>query len=318
MKMRFATLALLVVILALVSSTFAQDATLRYKWIKGDEARYRISQLSNITMSGLPGIGEMTMETNMIQVVRMTVDDVAADGGVTLRQTFESVRIEQNSPIGKTVFDSTAKDPAADPTLAAIMSTMVGESVVMVLAPSGAVLKVDGMSRILEKMTGALPQSPVTAPLVNQLKASLSDDAMRSVTEQGFAIFPNHPVKVGETWTSQFQMNNPILGRLNSERSSTLKGIENSNGASVAHIAVTLAMKQGADSVPPGILGVSAKMGDSETQGEILFDVAKGRVQRSSLKSETPMSISLDAPGAGAINAKSIVRTTMVMEIVEK
>ena len=124
------------------------------------------------------------------------------------------------------------------------------------------------------------------------------------MTDQGFAVLPDHPVKVGETWTSQLEVNNPILGKMTTARTSTLKSIENTSGAPVAHIAITVATKAGADSASPSILGVSAKIGDSESQGEILFDVTKGRVQTSSLRSETPMSISLDATGAGGINAR--------------
>src|SRR5437879_5739485 len=83
-----------------VGSVFGQDVTLQYRWTKGDEVSYRFVQQSTTTVSGLPGRGEMTVETSMSQVLRTTVDDVAADRTATLRYIYESARWEMKSPMG--------------------------------------------------------------------------------------------------------------------------------------------------------------------------------------------------------------------------
>ena len=46
----------------------------------------------------------------MSQVFRTIVEDVAADGTATLSLVIESVRMEIDSPLGKSVFDSSSKD----------------------------------------------------------------------------------------------------------------------------------------------------------------------------------------------------------------
>ena len=310
-----------VAVLVGVSSAYGQDATLRYGWVKGEEFRYRLSQQGTTTITGLPGIGEMTADQSNVQVFRLTVEDVAADGSATLRQTFESVRLETNSPAGKVVFDSSAADKPIDPIAAAMgmtMSAMIGESITIVLVPTGAVIKIEGVSRIFDKVLKTLPQNPATAQTVSLLKGIMSDDAMRSAFEQSFVTFPDHVVKPGETWTGQFKMSNPMFGSLTTTRTSTFRGVESSSGTSMARITAMIAMKQDPEASPSGPTGMTAKLADSTGEGEILFDIAKGHVQKTSFKSEMPMTMSVTGPAGGQINSQSLVRNTITMEIVEK
>jgi hypothetical protein len=321
MRFRIGTSARLIAILVGVSTAYAQDTTLRYRWVKGDDVRYRLTQQGNTTITGLPGIGEATMEQSSVQVFRLTVEDVAADGSATLRQTFESVRMEMSSPAGKTVFDSAEADKPTDPIAAMMgttMSAMIGESITIVLMPTGAVTKVEGMSRILDKVMDTVPRNPVAVQIFSQLRGIMSDDAMRGVFEQSFLNFPDHAFKANETWTGQFKMSNPMFGALTTTRTSTLKGIESSNGTSIARIGVTIAIRQDAEASPSGPSWMTATLGDGNGDGEILFDISKGRVQKTSFKTEMPVTMSLPGPAGSQINAQSLVRSTVTMEVVEK
>ena len=321
MRMRLAILAMPLVVIAGVVSASGQDATLRYRWIKGDETRYRFSQQASTTMSGLPGLGEMTIGQTMVQVVRNTVQDVTADNTAIVRQTFESIRLEANSPAGRTVFDSTAPDKPSDSptaTVAAMMSAMVGESITLAIAPSGTILRVEGMTAIFDKAMKALPpQGPATAPVFDQLKRAMNDDTFRGMVEQGFGFFPERSVKVGDTWTSQSDVMNPLLGRITTVRTYRLDRIESREGASLAHIAVTLAMKQTGPAAT-AIPGINAAMEEGKSTGEIVFDATKGRVQQATFSSEMPMNLSIGPPGTDPVSAKGLVRTTLTMELVEK
>jgi Family of unknown function (DUF6263) len=252
----------------------------------------------------------------------MTVEKVAADGSVTLRQTFESIQVEQSTPAGKTAFDSTApKDSQSGNTLGTIMSAIVGESVTIVLAPNGSVNRVDGMSRIMDKAFSSVAQDPLVAQFMGQFKAGLSDESMASTFGQSFVIFPERALKTGDTWTGQVQMNNPVIGKVNSVTTYTLKTIDKANGSTIARIGQTLSQKQETDSStasPLDALGVSMKMGESKSQGEILFDVSRGRLQRTSSESETQMSMSMKNSAIGDLDMTGLTRNTTLMELVEK
>jgi hypothetical protein len=320
MRIRVVPLAFFVAVIAGEVAASAQDATLRYRWVKGDEVRYRLSQQSSTTMSGLPGVGEMTADQSIVQVVRVVVQDVAADGTATLRETFESIRLEANSPAGKTVFDSTLPDKPTEPaaaTMAAMASAMIGESVTVVMAPTGGTTKVEGMTAILEKAMKALPPGPATAMVAQQMRAGLGDEAIRGIIEQGFGMFPERTLKAGDTWTTQSDMTNPLVGRMTAVRTYRLDALDGQSGVSVARIAVTLGMKQtgpAASTLP----GLSAKLEESTSTGEILFDATKGHLLRTSFSGETPMNLSFTPPGGDAVTAKGLVRNKLTMEIVEK
>jgi len=320
MGMRNATLAFLIAVFAGVSPASGQDTTLRYQWVKGDEVRYRVSQQTSVTMSGLPGLGDMTLGMTMVQVVRMAVQDVAADGTATLRETFDSIRMEQNSPFGRTVFDSASPEKPADPgsvTLGTVMTTMVGESVTIVVGPNGAVTRVEGMSVLADKAVNALPPGPAAGVIAEQLKGFLSDESIRSMMGQNFVTFVDRPLKPGDTWTSQFEQANPLFGRVSATQTFTLSSVESRNGAVLAHIAVQVAMKQAGAATSP-IGGLSIKFDDSQSTGEIVFDATKGRLQQASFTGETPADLLITPPGGEAIRLTGLTRNLMTMDIVEK
>jgi len=139
----------------------AQSVTLRYKWTKGEEVRYRVTQQTTATVSGLPsGLGNMNVDTTMAQVVRSVVKDVAADGTATMEQVYESVRMDLNSPLARISVDSANKDAAADANpMNAALGAMLGESFVIVVSPTGVVQKVEGLDWLMESVFKTIPQT---------------------------------------------------------------------------------------------------------------------------------------------------------------
>ena len=314
MRLRVALIAAVAAVLVAASS-YGQEATLRYRWVKGEEVRYRIGREATTTMSGLPGAGEMTVTQNSVQVVRVSVDDAGPESA-TLRMTFESVRMEVATPMTKMIFDSAADKPSNP--LGMTISAMIGESITLVVAPAGNVIKVEGMSRIFDKMAKALPQSPAAnAQVLGQLRASLGDEAFSSMFSQGFAQFPDRPLKPGDSWSHAINVSVPIVGTISTATTSTLKAIEVSAGASIARIATLIVLKQDANAAT-GLSGMTVKLADGTGEGEVLFDISKGRVQKTSNKTDMPMSMSMTGPDGTQITTQGVNRTTMTMEIVEK
>ncbi len=197
-------------------SALRQDVTLRYRWTKGETLRYRIVQQSTTTISGIPGMGDMAIDQSNTQVMATVAEEVTPER-TTLRQVIESMKMEMNSPMFAVSFDSANPDTGANPMnsmLKSVLSPMIGASFTLVMAPTGEVQKVEGLSKLAEKMFQSLPQDPAMAGILDGLKANLSDEAMRSQLAQVFAQFPDRPLKSGETWTTQVSTPNPMLGGL--------------------------------------------------------------------------------------------------------
>jgi hypothetical protein len=303
----------------LAAAASAQELTLRYRWTKGEEVRYRMTQESTATISGLPGgMPDMNVVTTMSQVVRSVVENVAPDGSATIRHTYESVRMNMDSPMAKMAYDSTAKDMAAgDPMMKDMFSAMIGESFVLVMSPTGAVQKVEGMGALMEKMFKKMPQDPAAAGMLNGIKSSFTDDAMRQAFSQSSSQFPDRPVKPGDTWSNQLTFNNPMLGATTTSTTSTFGGVEGAGGAQMAKITTKLAIKLDSATPATNPMGLTMKMGDSTGEGEFLFDVAKGRQQRGTTRTNVAIMMSGSGPDGAALSMQTLVKGTLTVEIVQ-
>jgi hypothetical protein len=304
---------------ATAPAAFRQEVKLAYTWSPGVPLRYRLTQTTVTTMSGMPGMGDMTLEQTMTQVLRSVAEKVASDGTATLQQVIESVKMDMSTPMGKMSFDSANPGETQDPTggvMKDIFSAMINEPFVVVMAATGRIQSVEGLSRVVEKIVKTLPQNPGSAAALGALKGSLGDDAMRGMIGHGFVAFPDKPVKAGETWTGQLKNTNPAMGAMTTDISSTLKTIEGSGDAQIATIALKYVMKQESAATNP--MGMTMKVADSSGQGEMSFDVGKGRVQRSSVRMQIPMTVSGNAPDGTALNLTTNVKSTTTIELIEK
>jgi Family of unknown function (DUF6263) len=300
-----------------------QEVKLTYKWTKGEAIRYRMVQQTTSTLSGLPGgMPDVTVEQVTDQVFRTTVESVAPDGSTILQQVIESVRMDVNSPMAKIRFDSTKPAPTTNPAEEAIknvFSAMIGESFTITLTPSGTVQKVEGFTRVMDKVFKSLPSNPAADAMLEGMKAGLTDDAIKSMFSQGFVEFPDRSLKQGDTWETKVSVPNPVLGQLTTTSSSTLASVEAGSGAQMAKIATKLKVEKDTAAPPvAGPMGMTAELKDGSGDAEVLFDVAKGRVQRGTTRLSMPMTLSGPRPDGSAISMQTNAKTVLTIELIEK
>jgi hypothetical protein len=229
--------------------------------------------------------------------------------------------METNSPMGKMVVDTSVPD--AHPNLMAqamrqVLGAMVGGSVLIVMAPDGAVRKVEGASRIADKIAKVIAADPSAGAAGQGLKTMLSDDALRNTLEQTFPRLPAGPVKPGETWTGQLAMGSPAIGRIAGTSTFTLTTLQGSVEAPVARISVGLTLKQEVVPPPSGPSGMVMKLAGGRGEGELLFDVAKGYIQRGTMRTELTSTVTMTGPDGAPAMMQNKTTTTMTMELVDK
>ena len=306
----------LAVALATVA-VLGQEAPLRFKWTQGEELRYRSTTESNVTMSGIPGMGDMTVTNVMSQTYLMVTDRVATDGAATVRTKFETIRMDTSSPAGSMTYDSAAATAPSDPNLAEVARTLgalVGESVTLVVAPNGAVRSVEGMAKIREKVQGTPAMAAMAGVSGLSLDALLSDDAMRGTFSQGFASLPDKAVKPGDTWTSTLVVPNP-MGTQTITNTFTLKGVERIEGHEVTRIAVVQAIK----TTPGGSMGpFTIEAGDATGEGEILFDHKAGRIELTTVVVTMPMAMYMSGPDGSQMTLQSLTHTKSTFGLVKR
>ena len=323
---RVHTLAVLV-LLSIATAANAQTVTLRYHWTKGESRSYRTTTRTDSTITGAPAPpgappGPVTVTQSMTQVLKFTADEVTPEGAVTLRQTFKSIRLESSGPMGKVLVDSAAPGAADDPTAQGIrklLDAMLGESVTIDMAPDGAVRRVDGASRIADKVAKIVAADPSTGGAAQGLRSQLSDEALKSALEQTFPRLALPPVKVVDTWTGQLAMGNPAIGRISGRSIFTVKAIEGTPEAPLARIAIALTLRQDVVPPPSGPAAMVMTLGSAaKGAGELLFDVSKGQIRTSTMKTDLPSSVIMNGPDGAPTTVDNKTTITMTMELVEK
>ena len=307
-------------VMAAASPALAQPVTLRYQWKQGDTVDYRTVVRTTNNSTGGPR-GPETFEQTLSQTLRLTVAAVNVDGTATLRQSIEAVSLEMSTPAGKVAYDS-ARPPGqdADPRVQGMARTiggMVGEAISVTMAPNGAVRRIDGAARIVTKLIENLPRDPMSGALAQNIRSMLSDDALRNSLEQSFSRLPDQPVNVGDTWTSEQAVGADASGKVVGKSTFTLKAIEGGGAAAVARIAVALALRQ--ESVPASGASTVMKLGaGSKGEGELVFDIGRGRIETNSMRTDMPSTVTLRGPDGGAITLQNNSKTSMTMTRIQK
>ena len=308
-----------VAVLAIPAGAYRQEATLAYKWTKGETLRYRMAQTTDTTMSGLPGgMPDVTLNQVLNQAFKMTVDDLAADGVVTLSQVFESMRMEVTTPAGKVVIDSATPPAGAAPQeqiAHKIFAALVGEPLTVVLAPSGKVQKVEGFNRLIDKMAASVPSDPAASAAIRQLKAGMGDEQMNAMFSQGFPQFPQRALKAGDTWSTSASMPNPVFGAVNTTTELTLASIDGRTAKLLAKTKMERDPKAEGMQAP---MGMKPDMGPSTGEAEMFFDIANGRLRSATANIVMPLSMSGTAPDGTPVNMKTNAKSTVKMELIEK
>ena len=317
---RCPAVATLVLLCLSAAAADAQTVTLRYRWTKGESRTYRVTTQTDNAITGMPG-GRVTTSQTMTQVLKYAAEEVAADGSATVRQTFQSIRMETVNPSGKFVIDSGVPETSQNPMvegMRAVLAAMAGESVVIELAPDGAVRRVEGASRIADKVSKVMAANPSAAQAGQGIRTSLSDEALKTTLEQTFPRLSGPPVKTGDQWQGALAMGNPAIGRITGRSTFTLKAIDGAADAAVARIAVALVLRQDVVPPPSGPAGMVMTLGDAKGAGEIVFDVAKGFIQKSTMKTDLPSTVVMTGQDGAPATMENKAATTMTMELVEK
>jgi len=311
---RRTTVVTLFAVLATVSLT-AQDTTLQYRWTKGDHLKYRLTTQTDVVMSGIPGMGEMTVATTQTQVQDMVVTDVAADGAATIEMKIESMKMDVVSPMGGSMsYDSTSPTPPADPTVAQaaqILGAIIGETMTMVIEPTGAVRSVTGATKVKAKLDKAMGSTGTTDQL--GLGNMMNDDAIKGALGQSMASLPKGAVKPGATWQQEVRVPTPMSTMISTSEYA-FKGVEQLDGREVARLATTIKTRaEGTGAMGP----MTVKVEPGAGTGEMIFDTKLGRVLRSSATTSMPMSMTMSMPDGNSMSMQAATKTQVTYEILK-
>ncbi|MDR0611272.1 MAG: DUF6263 family protein, partial [Planctomycetaceae bacterium] len=183
-------------------------------------------------------IGEQTIpnRSNQTQYQELVAGPIEPDG--SQQTVIETKRIVMKQIINgqEIAFDSTHENAKNSPFK--LLGVMVGLKVTTTFDQNGKVIKIDGMEKFWEKNAQALPK-----PALEMLKKQFSEKALSKMFDVIHEAMPKQPVVVGEQWKSETLSEIPILGKVKTEQTNTLKEIQAVDGTEFAVIVSQSHMK---------------------------------------------------------------------------
>jgi len=284
---------------ALTLSAAAADPAeklFRWKLKPGQSLKFRMVQdmTQNIQM------GEQktptTMSTKTTMDMDWKVDSVDDQGVITLDQTIQRMQLKTQGAQGVLIeYDSAAgKEPEGLAKMVApMLETMLKKPFRTTFSSRGEIKKVKlppGMVESLNKSTGG------------QMGDLLSEDSMKRMGI--ISVFPEKPIKPGETWTQETNLKLPIIGNQVLKNTFRYEGTETRDGRTLEKLGLTQIMKSD-DKKPTG----EAKQGDGakqaekkeegggftgmEAKGFLLFDNKAGHVVEASMDMKMKMNMNI-------------------------
>ena len=316
MSYRRLTIVALVVFVATSVPAGAQSPTdkleLRLRLKQGETYRLKTTIEQRITQTA--GANRQDTEQTFALGYAMTVESVTESGDMKVATKYDSILFRQKGPTGGVEFDS-ANPPKQVPQPARPFAALLGLGFKMTLTPAGRVTAVEGLEEMFAEMVRRLelPEGPAKAAVQKVLAEQFGQDAMKQNLQNMFALYPETPVAVGETWQRRVVVNKgfPIL----IEGTYALK--ERAGG--VARIEIKAAVSPN-DAAGPVDLGTGKMSYDlrGEQRGTAEVDEATGWTR--ALTTEQELSGTLRFQGGGGapeVNNPITIREKVTIEPVK-
>jgi hypothetical protein len=247
------TFSVAIVVLVVAASAASAQAPARLRWKPDQVLLYKVEQIIAIREVIADKQVETTIKLNHTK--RWQVLAVDADGVATLQHSLVALRQETTTADGKTLLFDSANPDKSTPELKEAMSKFVG--------PTLAVLRVDGLGRVVE------------------VKESKFGPASRYESELPFAgVLPADALKAGQKWDRSYNLTVDPQGT--GEKYAAVQHYACKSATdSAAIMTVTTELK----SMPEAVLD-RVPLLQRQADGEIVFDLAAGRLQKAVLKTD--------------------------------
>ena len=196
--------------------------------------------------------------------------------------------------------------PGAD--TSAVTTALKGESVTATLDKKYNVTKVDGHNKLVENLAQGDPMAKAL------LSAIISEDSVKQMFSTLFALTPEKPIKIGDTWTKEESMDAGGIGKITAKSKYKLSKLSGDTATIDTTADMTFKAGDGAW-LPFKITNANFKI--EKFTGTSAFDVKAGRLKDS--KSEMTMTGSMTVGVGGMeVDATLTQKVKMTAAVSEK
>lgn len=244
---------------------------------------------------------------------KLEVLDVDGQGNMQIRHTYTWTRLNQGGPMMGVDYDSSQQ--ATPPAGAEGFAALIGQSYTIKASPQGKVLEISDMEELAQAVRKKAPAvDPSQGP--DALSSFIDKEAVKEMTENSMAVYPDKPVEPGDSWT-RTQLTNRGFAMITDSKWTLQK-----QEGGVATIATAASVKADPNGAPVQSQGMAMKMDLSGTQeGTIQMDEATGLIRSNRGHQQLKGQINLGASPEGPFNMMSIpmtIDTTVTTETSDK
>jgi hypothetical protein len=198
---RHIRLAVALLVTACCCAAWAQDDKLELRLRLKQGEVYRLKTTVEQKINQTVGANAQATEQTFAVGYRMAVESVDAAGNMKVATTYDSVQFRQKGPSGAVEYDS-ANPPKQVPAGARAFAALAGLGFKSTVTPTGKVTAVEGLDAMFAEMVRKLelPEGPQKAAVQKALNEQFGEEAMKQNLQNVFALYPEKPVAVGESW----------------------------------------------------------------------------------------------------------------------
>jgi hypothetical protein len=274
--------AFVMTIVLLAGVSHAQAQQLRWKFEEGQKLDYNMVQDMTIGTVGGP-LGNQNVVMHQEMDMTWDVVGVNEEGDAVIKQKFEQIKMKMTlpPPLGGFEYDTKSEAAPAGPAamLAPMYKKMTESEFELTMTSRGEIKEV----KIPDDVLAALRNSPGAAALGEMA----TPDGFKKMIAQGALVLPEDSPKPGDEWSTKVEMNNPMAGKQVVETTYKYVGPKEVEGVNYAVFEPTLKMTF------EGTPQVQMKVSEQDSSGEILFDVAAGRLHSTNLKQDVTIDVSV-------------------------
>jgi hypothetical protein len=285
--------AALLVLVSVAVPVYAQAVNLEWKFEKGKKFYQKITTTTKQDMT----ISNQKITQTQTQTFYFSWEPKEYDKKAktwTVTQKIEGVELSIEIGGQKIVYDSTKDAGQANP-LSDFFKQLVDSEFTMTIGDDMKIKgKIEGKDTFINKL---IKNNQQMEPL---LKEILNDEAFKQMADPTFASLPGKPVKKGDKWTRESDLNMGPIGKYHITNTYTYQGEKDKKHRITVESKLTYTApdnKAGQGNLPFKIEPDSTKLDSKKSSGEILFDLKTGRVTKSTMNMDIEGTLNINIGG---------------------
>lgn len=280
--------------------------TLKMAPKKGDVFRYGMTaKTSTKENSPMTNKQDLTQDQTIQYYYTQEVSDIV-DGVVTYKVKYDSISVvtgltQKDSSISAK-YNSNVKDSMYSKADFIQYNAIIGENFFIRVTAKGEITDVYGLEKVYEKMFKAFGDTLKEADKA-QVKESFGNDAIKSVMQQQFQIFPDNEVVKDSSWTRSYDTQLLVFPGRNSLKYK-ITDVKTENGETILTIDADLNTELLKDEMKDKTVTYKVENSSFNGKGTIVFNLSKGCV----VKKETTTKIDLSLKMSGGGQSMSSVQ----------